>query len=67
MDLYIEELQKGYGMIIIFGKQIEVYADNELLLGRFHGLISNNYDIGKSFLKEIIESDLKIGKNSSIL
>ena len=54
-------------MTIMFEKRIDGFSDNALLLGRFHGLISNNYDIGKSFLKEIIESDLKVGKNSSIL
>ena len=57
-------MKKGYGMTIIFGKRIEGYADNTPFLGRFHGLTSNNGDIGKAFLKEIIEIHLKVGKKS---
>ena len=57
-----KEPQKGYGMTIIFGKRIEGSADNTILLGRFHGLTSNNDDFWKSFLKEIIEIHLKVGK-----
>ena len=54
-------------MTITFGKCIEVSADNAPLLGKFHGLIRNNDDFGKSFLKEIIESHLKVGNVSSRL
>ena len=58
-----KELKMGYDMTIIIGKRIEGSADNALFLGRFHRLNKNNDDLGKLFLKEIIEINLKVGKN----
>ena len=49
-------------MTILFEKKIEGFSDNALLLGRFHGLTINNDDLGKSFLKEIVGSHIKVEK-----
>ena len=62
-----KNLQKGYDVKILFGKRIEGSADNALFLWKFHGLASSNDGVGKSFLKEIFESHLKVGKKSSRL
>ena len=47
-------------MTILFEKRIDGFSDNALLLGRFHGLTINNDDLGKSFLKKIIGSYIKV-------
>ena len=62
-----KNLQKGYDMTIIFGERIEGSSDNVLLMGRFYGITSNNDDVGKSLLKEIIVIHLKVGKKALIL